>query len=101
MVRLLVLYNTPEDKADFDKHYSEIHIPLARQLPGLLAYTVSRDLATLGGRKDIYLVAELDFPDAAALHAALSSEIGQQAAADVPTFASGGATMLTFEVADA
>jgi hypothetical protein len=30
MVRFLVLYDTPEDPAVFDKHYSEVHIPLAK-----------------------------------------------------------------------
>lgn len=101
MVRLLVLYYTPEDPAAFDKHYSEVHIALAKQLPGLLRYTVSRNLTPLGDGKNIYLVAELDFPDAQALRDALGSETGQRAAADVGTFASGGASMLSFEVAEA
>jgi hypothetical protein len=30
MVRFLVLYDTPEDPEVFDKHYSEVHIPLAK-----------------------------------------------------------------------
>ena len=44
MVRLLVLYNPPEDPAAFDKYYNEIHIPLAKQMPGLVRYTISRNL---------------------------------------------------------
>jgi len=31
MVRFLVLYDPPEDPAAFDKHYTEVHIPLAKQ----------------------------------------------------------------------
>ena len=34
MARMLVIYKTPQDTAAFDKHYFEVHIPLAKQLPG-------------------------------------------------------------------
>ena len=55
MVRLLVLYNPPEDAVAFDKYYNEIHIPLAKQLPGLVRYTISRNLAA---NAQYYLIAE-------------------------------------------
>src|SRR5690348_9339887 len=61
MVRVLVLYNTPEDPEAFDRYYEENHIPLAKRLPGLLRYTVSRKVTPLGGDVKVYLVAELDF----------------------------------------
>jgi uncharacterized protein (TIGR02118 family) len=101
MVRFLVLYHTPEDPAAFDEHYSEIHIPLAKRLPGLLSYTVSRNLAPLDGDKGIYLVAELDFPDTATMQAAFASPAGREAGADIPKFATGGATTMTYEAAEA
>ena len=41
MVRFLVLYDTPEDSAAFDKHYNEIHIPLAKRLPASVVYEVA------------------------------------------------------------
>lgn len=97
MVRLLVLYNKPEDTAAFDKYYDEIHIPLAKQLPGLLKYTVSRNVAP---GAPYHLVAELDFADLAAFQAAMSSPAGAEATADVPKFASGGASMVIYEVAE-
>ena len=67
MVRMLVLYNRPEDLAAFDKHYNEIHIPLAKQMPGLLRYTVSRNLSK---GAPYYLVAELDWEVGATLPSA-------------------------------
>ena len=97
MVRMLVLYNSPEDPAAFDKHYEEVHIPLAKQMPGLLRYTVSRNLSR---GAPYYLVAELDWEDMAAFRAAVSSPIAAEAAADVEKFATGGSTTLIYEVAD-
>jgi uncharacterized protein (TIGR02118 family) len=39
--RFLVLWGTPQDRAEFDRHYREVHIPLAKKLPGLRRYTQS------------------------------------------------------------
>jgi len=100
MVRLLVLYETPEDPAAFDKHYNEIHIPLVKQLPGLLSYTVSRNVAALDKTK-YYLIAELDWENMEAMQAAFASEIGVQTTADVPKFAPTGVHRLIYEVAEA
>ena len=101
MVRFLVLYETPEDPAAFDKHYNEIHIPLVKQLPGLLSYTVSRNLAALDDKAKYYLVAELDWENMGALQAAFASEAGVQTAADLPKFAPTGVHRLVYEVAEA
>ena len=100
MVRLLVLYNTPEDPQAFDRYYSEIHIPLAKQLPGLLRYTVSRNLAALGGDARYYLIAELDWESLEAMQAALASPIGAETAADVSKFATGGSSLMMYEVTE-
>ena len=97
MVRLLVLYKRPEDPEAFDKHYSEIHIPLARQLPGLLRYTVSRNLRP---DAEYYLIAELDWEDMASARAALGSPAGAESAADMARFATTGAASLLYEVAE-
>ncbi|HEY7261110.1 MAG TPA: EthD family reductase [Trebonia sp.] len=96
MVRLTVLYNRPEDTAAFDKHYNEIHIPLAKKLPGLVRYTVSRNLRS----EEYYLVAELDWEDMAALRTAMGSPAGAEATADVAKFATAGSSSLIYEVAE-
>jgi uncharacterized protein (TIGR02118 family) len=100
MVRLLVLYDMPEDPEAFDKHYNEIHIPLAKRLPGLLRYTVSRNISGVRGGKGFYLVAELDWESMAAMQEAMTSEIGKETTADVPKFAPSGVTTATYEVAE-
>jgi uncharacterized protein (TIGR02118 family) len=51
-----------------------------------------------GSPAPYYLLAELWFDDAETLGAAMSSPEGQAAANDVPSFATGGATMMIAEV---
>jgi uncharacterized protein (TIGR02118 family) len=95
-----VLYNTPVDPEAFDRYYEEVHIPLAKQLPGLVRYTVSKGVTRLGGDAKHYLIAELDWETTEAMQAAFASAIGAETAADVPKFATGGSSLMVFEVAE-
>jgi uncharacterized protein (TIGR02118 family) len=98
MAELVVLYKTPKDKAAFDKHYSETHIPLAKKIPGLRKYQLSKGaIATPAGPSGLYLVATLTFDSLADIQAAFASPQGQAAAADLPNFATGGAELHFFE----
>ncbi|MBV9451723.1 MAG: EthD family reductase [Streptosporangiaceae bacterium] len=87
MVRFLVLYQQPTDAEAFDKHYSEVHVPLVKQLPGLRRYTVSRNTARVRGPDPYYLVAELDWDDMDSLRRDFSSPAGQETARDVEKLA--------------
>jgi len=42
MAQMTVIYRTPADKAAFDQLYFNVHIPLAKQLPGLIKYEISK-----------------------------------------------------------
>jgi uncharacterized protein (TIGR02118 family) len=96
--QLTVLYGHPEDPAAFDKHYSEVHIPLAKKIPGVERYSVSHPAPGPDGAKpDYHLVAVLEWADADAFAAGMGSPEAEAAVGDVPNFASGGATMLTGE----
>ena len=98
MARLVVMYGHPKDAAAFDKHYAETHIPIAKKIPGLRKYDVSRGpVATPAGPSKFHLVATLYFDDMAAIQAAIGSAEGRAAAADVQTFATGGADMFMFD----
>jgi uncharacterized protein (TIGR02118 family) len=79
--RFLVMYDVPSDVDAFERHYNDIHIPLAKQLPGLLRYTRSHEPSPVVG-EPCYLVVMLDWADMAALEAAFTSEIGQLTAKD-------------------
>lgn len=84
MHRLTIQYAVPADPEAFDEHYFEKHVPLCRPLPGLRGASFSKPRA-LGPGTVPYLVAELDFDDADALRAALSSPEMTAVAADAAT----------------
>jgi uncharacterized protein (TIGR02118 family) len=101
MARLVVLYKSPKDPAEFDKHYFAKHVPLAKKIPGLRKYEVSEGaVGTPGGPSGFHLIATLHFDDLAAIQKAFASPEGQAAAADVQVFATGGADMLMFDNRD-
>ena len=101
MASLVVMYGTPADPQAFDRHYHDIHIPLAKTIPGLRRYQVSDGpVLTPAGPSKFHLIATLEFDDLAAISAAFASPQGHAAAADVATFATGGAEMLMFESCD-
>jgi uncharacterized protein (TIGR02118 family) len=98
MASLLVLYKKPSDPAAFDRHYFDKHIPLAKKIPGLRKYNVTKGpIMTPAGPSDVHLVANLEFDDMAAIQAAFASPEGQAAVADVQTFATGGADIMMSE----
>ena len=70
--RLTIQYATPNEPDAFEAHYFDVHVPLCRPLPGLVSAKFERP-QPLGPGQVPYLVAQLDFPDAAALQAALRS----------------------------
>lgn len=83
MFRMLVLYERPLDVEAFERHYWDVHIPLAKKLPGLRGYTVSRDMTPLRGGEPYYLVGQLEWDDAAALRQAFQSLEGQACGQDM------------------
>ena len=101
MATLIVLYKTPKDAAAFDKHYAETHIPLAKKLPGLRRYEISRGpVASPAGPTGVHLAAVLNFDSTTAIQSALASPEGQAAVADVQKMATGGTDMFVFESAE-
>ena len=101
MARLVVMYKTPKDTAAFDQHYFDKHVALARKIPGVQAYEVSRGaVATPAGPSGYYLVAVLEFDDMAAIRKAFTSPEGQAAVADVGIFATGGVDIYMFDSED-
>ncbi len=102
MASLVVLYKTPKDAAAFDKYYAETHIPIAKKIPGLRRYEISRGpVASPAGPSGVHLVATLSFDNMGALQSGLGSAEGQAAAADLEKFATGGVDLLMFDNAPA
>lgn len=73
---------------------------LVRGLPGLLEWRYSFDVAATQGEAPYFAVFEGEFADAAAMAAARASSQGQQVAADVANYATGGAVVIHYPVQD-
>jgi uncharacterized protein (TIGR02118 family) len=98
---LLVLYHPPKDTAAFDAYYQSTHVPIAKKLPGLRRYSLSREVAAAGGGASPYhLVADLEFDSSDAIGRATASPEGAAAIEDTGKFATGGLTILTYESFD-
>lgn len=88
MAVMLVVYKSPRNAEAFDRHYFDIHVPLAKELPGLLKYEVSDGLVTTPrGASHIHRVGMLHFEDRAMIDRAFASPQGRVAAADRRVFA--------------
>ena len=83
MAQMIVIYQTPRNPAAFERHYFEVHLPLARRLPGLRQLETSRGpVISLYGARDAHSVATLHFDSLADLNAAFMSQCGRACAAD-------------------
>ena len=88
MAKMQVIYRQPNDPTAFEQHYFEVHIPLAKRLPGLRRYEVSKGPVTLVTPGNApYFVATLHFDSVAAIRQAFASEVGKACAADRRMFA--------------
>jgi uncharacterized protein (TIGR02118 family) len=88
MAKMVVIYATPKDKVAFDRHYFEVHIPLAKKLPGLIKYEVSRGpIKSLSADPIPYLVGTLYFEDMDAINKAFASPEGRACAEDRKIYA--------------
>ena len=100
MAKLFAIYQQPKDPAAFDSYYFGTHVPLAKTIPGLLGYEVTRgDVMGMGGKHGVYLVAVLEFASMADIGAAMASPQGQATAADLGNFASAGVDVMMAETA--
>ncbi|MBC3193748.1 EthD family reductase [Pseudonocardia sp. C8] len=99
MVKLTALFGHPESPEDFERHYLGVHVPLAKAIPHVTRIETARvGPSPSGETPPYYRMAELWFPDLASLDAAMASPQGRSAAADIATFATGGATLLVSAV---
>jgi uncharacterized protein (TIGR02118 family) len=98
MHRLMVLYPPPTDPDHFRTYYEETHLKLVAKWPGLRGYRYGFDVAAAGGESPYFCVFEADFDDAAAMRASQESAEGQATRADIANYATGGVTVLNYEL---
>lgn len=98
-VKLTVVYGTPEDPGAFDKHYSDVHMPLVQQWPGVEKVELAKVTGgPMGSPSPYHQIAEIWFADEDALTAALGSEPGRAAGKDFMGIAPPGSFMTVAEV---
>jgi uncharacterized protein (TIGR02118 family) len=97
MAQMIVIYKTPKNPAAFDRHYFDVHVPLARQLPGLRKLETNRGpIVSLHGASEVHLVATLQFDSLSDINAAFMSECGRACAADRQQLAPNANDVLMF-----
>ncbi len=89
--KMIVMYYTPKDTAAFDRHYTEIHVPLAQKLPGLRKYELSMEKTIFSptGHSNVYLIATLYFDSLEAIKTAFATPEGEACATDRKILAPG------------
>jgi uncharacterized protein (TIGR02118 family) len=96
----MALFRRPEGGeeavATFRRRYAAEHLPLIRQVPGLLSLHVA-DVVQALTESDLLLVARLVFPDRATFDAALVSEPMRAAGRNLREIAPGLVTMVVVE----
>jgi len=100
MVKLIALFKTPEDAASFNQHYTEVHLPLVRKMPGLRKLEVSKITGAPIGEPKHYQMAEMYFDSHDAMTSAIASAEGKATARDLMGFAASLVTMMYAEVAE-
>ena len=74
MYRLYAVWTQPNDPEAFEKHYVEVHVPLAAAIPELEKLVTTRTETVLGDEPSpYYRIAELWFEDEAACRRAMAS----------------------------
>jgi uncharacterized protein (TIGR02118 family) len=83
--KLYAIWTAPAagQEAEFERHYTEVHAPLAASIPGVRKLVLTRTTGALGdGAPALHRVTELWFDDEPAMRAAESSPAGQATIAD-------------------
>jgi uncharacterized protein (TIGR02118 family) len=94
MIKLLAMYDHPEDAAAFDRHYREVHTPIVLEMPHLRGFDLSRPV---GDDRPYHLIAEMRYDTPAELQESMESDAGKAAVEDLGNFAGAGVTVLTVE----
>lgn len=84
---MVALYNRPVDLEQFMAHYEQVHLPLARQMPGLCRVELNRFFDARGGDADPFLMAEMYFESREAMFQSIQSPEGKASGRDLQEFA--------------
>ena len=90
-VKLVVIYPQPTDVEQFEKLYTEEHIPMAiEKLAGKTKLVATKVMDAPRGTPAFYRIAEIHFPSLEALNACTASQAGQETIAHAESISTGG-----------
>ena len=93
MVRLIVLYNQPDDPEAFDAHYRDVHTPIVERYPKLRSLRLTKLAGVAGRPAPFYLMAEMLFDSDRDLTNAVGSAPSAESARDLRSFAQAGVSI--------
>lgn len=82
VAKLIVLYSDIKDPEKFDEHYRNVHIPMARKIPGVRKIVVSKVKRVAVGKGNFYQVVEVYFENMESLVQAAESAEAKDATKD-------------------
>ena len=82
VAKLIVLYSDIKDPQKFDVYYRNVHIPMAKKIPGVRKIVVSKVKRLALGKANYYQVVEVYFDDMESLVKAGESKEAQEALQD-------------------
>ncbi len=97
MIKLIALYTQPPDIAAFEQHYTEVHIPLIKQVPFMRNLVAEKVWGAPRGEPAYYRIAEMWFDDRASFDQAMASPENRAAGKDLMSFARDLVTMVFVE----
>ncbi len=97
MHKLIALFRRPENVEEFERRYTEEHLPLIRRMPHLRKLVVNRVTGAPMGEPEYYLIAEMHFDTREQMMEGVSSEASRQAARTLRSLAPGLVSMVFAE----
>ncbi|MFQ5940102.1 MAG: EthD family reductase [Nitrososphaerales archaeon] len=82
VAKLIVLYTNIKDAEKFDDYYRNVHVPLAKKIPGVRKIVISKVKSVAVGKSDHYQVVEVYFDDMDSLRRAGNSREAKEATDD-------------------
>ena len=96
-VKIMVMYPPPKDLDEFERAYSNEHIPMASaifQRAGATKAVLTKATGSPTGAPAFHRIAEIHFPSLAALQACAASKDGQDALAHAHEISNGGCPLV-------
>jgi len=98
MVKLIALYKQPQDKAKFDEHYFNTHVPITAKIPGLRKVKVTKMIGSpMGGESEYYLMCEMYYDSMDAFKTAMKTDEAKASGKDLMSFAGDLVTLMIGE----